>query len=98
MKMILINTSSGQYHVPLQNIAEHRADYYAIIDGYVIKSDEWQEGVDFVLDDDYEGIDWLLNNTDWDDWSDVAVKINNEIKVSDDDFWTSSEDFKIIDI
>ena len=43
-------------------------------------------------------IDWLINNTDWDDWENIAVKINDKVKVTDDDFWCSSDDFTIIDI
>jgi len=50
------------------------------------------------MDDNYEAIDWLLNNTDWEDWKDVAKKFNDSIDVIDDEFWTSSGDFEIIEI
>lgn len=99
MKVIVCNTPNGQYHIPLKNVAEHRADYYACeVDGHEKNSIEWTEEVDWVMKDNFEGIDWLLNNTDWEDWEDCSVKINDKVNVTDDDFWTSSDDFKIKDI
>jgi len=98
MKVILINTPKGQYHLPLRYVAEHRANYYACeVDGEQAGSDEWQSEVDWVMDDDYEAIDWLINNTDWVDWELRAKKINNRVKVSEDDFWRYSSDFDIVD-
>ena len=52
--------------------------------------------IDFIMDDDYEGIDWLINNSDWEDWKDVVLKINDKVNVTDDDFWTSSDGFEIV--
>jgi hypothetical protein len=99
MKAILCDTPKGQYHIPLQNVAEHRADYYTCeVDGNERGSDEWKEEVDYVMEDKFEGIDWLINNTDWVDWTDVATKVNDKVKVTDDDFWCSSEGFEIVDI
>ena len=99
MKVIKCNTPKGQFYIPLLPVAEHRADYYSCeVDGNEKGSQEWQEEVDWVMEDDYEGIDWLINNTDWDDWENIAVKINDKVKVTDDDFWCSSDDFTIIDI
>jgi len=48
------------------------------------------------MNDDFEAIDWLINNYDWEDWSVNAVKVNDDVNVTDDDFWTSSDDFEII--
>jgi hypothetical protein len=96
MKVIICNTPFGQYLLPLQLIAEDRADYYACkVDGYKKNSKEWQEEADWVMDDYYECIDWLLNSTDWDDWKDKATKLNDRVFVSEGDFWTCSDDFKI---
>lgn len=98
MKTIKVSTPAGQYAVPLKLVAENRADYYAIeLDGYNKDSSEYIEEVDFVLNDDYEGIDWMVNNTDWKDWESVAVKLNSNVNVTDDDFWTSTEHFEIVD-
>ena len=57
-----------------------------------------QEEVDFVMEDDFEGIDWLINNTDWDEWENQATKVNEKVNVTDDDFWHSSDGFEIIEV
>lgn len=98
MKVIKCNTPNGQFQIPLKLVAENRADYYAIeVDGNEKGSQEWQEEVDWVMKDDFEGIDWLLNNTNWEDWQDSATKLNDKVKVTDDDFWCSSDDFEIVE-
>lgn len=97
MKIILCNTPQGQYGLPLELIAKDRANYYAIeIEELDADSDEWKKEFDWIMKDDYEGIDWLLNNYEWEDWENEAFKINNTVKVTEDDFWTSSDDFEII--
>lgn len=98
MKVIRINTPKGQYDISLQFIAENRADYYACeVDGHEKEGPEWKQEVDWVMEDDYEGIDWLINNMNWEDVNDFATKVNDKVNVTDDDFWTSSEDFEILD-
>jgi hypothetical protein len=99
MKVILCNTPKGQYAIPLKLIAEDRANYYSVVvDGNEVGLDEFNEEVNFVMEDNFEGIDWLINNFNWEDWESTATKINDKVKVTDDDFWTSSEDFEIVDI
>lgn len=96
MKMIRCNTPKGIYLIPLLPVAENRADYYSVIvDGNKKGSKEWQDEVDYAMNDSYEAIDWLLNNTDWEDWKDMAIKLNDNINVTHDDFWTDSSDFEI---
>ena len=96
MKKIICNTPKGQFSIPLQLIAEHRADYYAVVvDGHEKNSPEWNSEVRFVMEDDYEAIDWLLNNTDWVEWKDHATKLNEKVMVTDEDFWRRSDDFTI---
>lgn len=98
MKIILCDTPKGRYGIPLKLVAENRANYYSVeVDGNDPSSDEYKEEVDWVMADDFEGIDWLLNNSDWEDWESVAFKVDEKVKVTDDDFWTSSDGFKIID-
>jgi len=97
MKVIRFNTPTGVYCIPLQKVAEHRADYYACeVDGHEKHSSEWNSEVEYVMSDSFEGIDWILNNTDFEDWEHCAKKINGHINVTEDDFWTSSEDFEIV--
>jgi hypothetical protein len=99
MKVIKVNTPNGVYGIPLNLIAEDRANYYSIkVDGNESGSDEWTQQVNFVMEDDFEGIDWLINNFDWDDWKDSAIKLSDKINVNEDDFWTSSDDFDIIEL
>jgi len=93
MKTIIINTPDGQYSLELRKVAEHRANYYRGKEKYSME--EWQAEVDWVMSDDFEGIDWLLNSSNYEDWEDVTVKLNDEVKVLADDFWTSSGDFEI---
>ena len=96
MKTIICDTPTGQYEISLQQVAENRADYYACkVDGYEKGSKEWQEEVNWIMNANYEAIDWLLNNSNFEDW--VSIKINNNVRVTDEDFWTSSDNFKIID-
>jgi hypothetical protein len=101
MKVILIDTPKGQVHIPLKNVAEQRADYYVCeVDGHEKNSPEWQSEVDWVMGDNFEGIDWLINNTNFEDWqqSNLVTKVNDKVKVTDDDFWCSSDGFKIVDL
>jgi enolase len=96
MKVIVIDTPRGQYSIPLRPVAEHRADYYACEkDGEPRGGDAWKEEVDYVMNDPFEGIDWLIGQTDWSAWETSATKINDKVLVTDDDFWTSSDDFHI---
>lgn len=98
MKVIIIDTPKGQFSLPLKPVAEHRADFYACeVDGNEKGSEEWQDEVDFVMNDSYEAIDWLLNNNDWDEWKEQAIQINESINVTDDDFWHSSDNMEIKD-
>lgn len=97
-KVIVCNTPKGQYQIPLLAIAKIRAEYYSNVDGFEIGSEAWQKEIDYVMGDDFEGIDWLLGNSNWPDWKDIAKKFSNKVKVLEDDFWTSSDDFDIIEI
>ena len=92
MKVIKMNTPDGQYTLPLIKVAKNRANAYANT-----MTDEWNSEVYFVMNDDFEGIDWLINNTNYEDWEDETNKLNNEVNVTMEDFWCSSDDFEIIE-
>jgi enolase len=99
MKVLKVNTPIGQYALPAILIAEERANYYACeVDEHEYDSDEWLEEVMFGFDDDYEMIDWLMNNEDWKDWEDCSKKLNDNVLVTDDDFWSDSDDVEITTI
>ena len=95
MKVITINTPKGQYQVNLETVAEDRAEYYSEKDDFSRDSMEWNEEVDYILGDTFEGIDWLINNSDWEDWEPIAKKSSDVVKTSDEDFWFDSDNFEI---
>ena len=98
-KVIEFNTPDGVYQLDLKPVAEHRADYYSLEKrGKEKDSEDYLQEVQWVMEDDFEGIDWLLNNTNYEDWEDVTKKINSDVNVTQEDFWCSSEDFKIIEV
>lgn len=67
----LLKYLDHEYWLDARKIAKMRADYYAEVDGHDIGSKEWQEEFDYTLGDDYELIDWLMNNTDPRDFADL---------------------------
>jgi len=98
MKVIKFNSPKGVFQIPLHLVAANRADYYAEKDGVDIGSKEHKEEIDWVVNDDYEGVGWLLNNTNWSDWKGVAVKVGDDVNCTDDDFWCDSDNFDIINV
>jgi len=94
MKVIRFNSPKGQFELELKLVAENRAEHYSI-SGY--SSEQFKEEVDFVMNYDFEGIDWLINNTNFEDWQEQATKINDKVNVTDEDFWCSSDDFQIVE-
>jgi len=94
MKVIRFDTPTGQFQIPLMKVAENRADYYASDDGKGSK--EYSEEIEWVMEDDYEGVDWLINNTNFEDWEGIATKLNDEVNVTEEDFWCSSDGFEIV--
>jgi hypothetical protein len=93
MKVIEFNSPDGVYQIPLMAVAKDRAGYYSS-EG----EDEFCEEVDFVMEDDFEGIDWLLNNSNFEDWADHIIRISDKPCVSVDDFWCDSSYFEIKEI
>lgn len=79
MKMIEISDKGHVWHVPLRRIAEHRANFY--------KNDPdttRQKEIDFVMGDDFEGLDWLANNMNFEDYEDVAILVKSPAKIKPD--------------
>lgn len=96
-KVIEVNKRNGVWQVPLKEVAEHRAEYYSTVDGFERGSKRWNEEVDFILEDDFEGIDWMVNNSNWSDWEEVAVKVSDYVWTLEE-FGCSSEDLRIIEV
>jgi len=62
MKVIEIVDRGFVWHVPLKFVAENRADHYAD-DPDSTRDEE----ISFVMEDNYEGLDWFLNNMNFSD-------------------------------
>jgi hypothetical protein len=70
MKVIELQMESGKiYHIPLEVVAKNRAAYYEKKD----KDTTFKEEMDFVMNDDYEGIDWYQNNMNPDEVAAEAI-------------------------
>lgn len=91
MKVVEIKTTTGVYTLPLIEVARHRANEYYSNSSHP----QWAESLQFVVNDKFEGIDWLINNTDFEDWSDKLKKVSDET-IPDENFWFKSENYKII--
>ena len=98
MKKITFENSSYTFVLSLEKVAENRAKYYAGRDyekwtkDY---NDVYKEEMDYIIDDEYEGIDWLLNNTDPDDfkWFIQSARKESDNKISNN--WNDFEWFDI---
>ena len=97
MRAIVFKSPDGEFAIPLEKIIEERTDYYACeVDGFEKGSKDWQEEFDYGMKDNYEGLDWLQNNSDLEDWNDIMFKISD--KRADEDSWRDSDNFEIKDV
>lgn len=77
----------SKWDIPAELIANIRAKYYADREGKESKekyNKVFKEEYKIAMKDDYELIDWLSNNTNWDEVKDVAKKVS-EIKLANED-------------
>lgn len=86
-KVIEVEDTGFVWAVPLSAIADHRAKYYAERD----EDTTYQEEFDFVMEDDFEGIDWFANNMDWSDVADKATLIKSPDPLAEPDMSTASK-------
>lgn len=75
MKVIQISDGGFVWHLPLSVVAHRRAEYYAAHDPDTTYEDEFA----YIMDDDYEGIDWYLNNMDFCDVAAEAVLVRSPV-------------------
>jgi hypothetical protein len=94
MKYIEMNTPKGIYRVPLKIIAIDRTKYYAENDGFEKDSKEWNEEIDFIMNDDFEGIDWLCNNMDL---KDIKPFMELVKEVENNDWFYETDNFNIVE-
>lgn len=69
MRQITIKQNGHVWRVPLEAVADHRARYYAQRD----PDTTYQQEYDYVMEDEYEGLDWFQNNMDFSDIADKAT-------------------------
>ncbi len=79
-RLIRVEDTGFAWVVPLSVVADHRAKYYAERD----KDTTYQEEFDFVIGDDFEGLDWFANNMDWDDVAEHARLIESPLLAEPD--------------
>jgi len=93
---IVANTYKGKFAIPMIDIAEHRANYYAQEDGFSKDSDDYRGEIAFIVTDSYEAIQWLVNESNFEDWQGIAIKIaESDGSASKDDFWNDSDFFEV---
>ena len=69
-KFLAVDDGGYVWHIPLEVIAKNRADFYADD-----PDSSFDEEMAYVMEDDYEGPDWFVNNMNWSDVSAVAVLV-----------------------
>ena len=92
MKVVELTLENGdKWQIPLYFIANNRADYYKGRAEEKGEIDEfnYKEEIDFIMNDDYEGTDWLVNNMNLEDFKDVLVIIKNPFEEEPD--WVNAE-------
>lgn len=91
-KYITIKFSNGEkYRIPAKVVAEDRADYYATkFEGEEGEYEDIFEDEMWVLDSEYELIDWMTGNMDWEDVKEYAEYIGDE-SINKSDEFTNAE-------
>jgi NAD-dependent DNA ligase len=95
MKIIKFAVPRGECYIPAHVVAEDRTRYYANIDGYEEGSKEWQDEYNYTINDEYECIDWMANNMNFEDFKEHIVMLNDKVLVTDEDGWENSD--KVMD-
>lgn len=83
IKVIKLTFEDGtNWIIPLKFVAEIRADYYlANKKDFNIK--DYNEEIKYIMNSDYEGIDWLQNNMNFKDFENVLRIIKPDIDESE---------------
>ena len=98
-KKIRITFPCGDiFDVPVHIIAAARAKYYANNDLKHGRSYDktYKAEYEYTSENDDEILDWVQNNTNWDDLEKFAVKVDVEIEKVDYKLAFSSCDFEIL--
>ena len=96
-KVIEILKGGFVWHIDLEYVADNRAKYYAEKD----KETTYQDEYDFVMEDDYQGIDWYQNNMDFEDVPFDRRRLVSSPKTPDspnDIHWADDEELDIKEV
>jgi len=74
------------YHIPLNTIAEIRAEYLASRDGFEINSAEWIEEIDYLMQNPNEALD-VIRKMDWGHLKEIMVYADSNDDISDKEEW-----------
>lgn len=81
MKVIELEQRGYVWQIPLEFVAQNRANHYE-----EENSKDWIQEIAWVMDDDYEAVDWFRNNMDWIDVADVAKLVKRPANPEEPDF------------
>lgn len=100
MKGFKVEFSDGtSWLIPLEVIAKIRTDYYAIkVDGYRSDSAEYKKEYEYSLSSPSELLDWIANNTNWEDVKDYAIQYSESKPIAIRDNEYRDQEFEIIDV
>lgn len=94
MKVLVVHfEGAGSYTIPVEFIAENRADYYCERDPDANHIEE----MEYALADEFELIEWAQNNLNWVDVEDVATFLPQIIEFDLDALWPNAE-MEVIEI
>jgi len=68
------------YAIPVKVIADDRAKYYAQYDGMTFDESLYTDTIPLFMADAYEIEDWAIDNMDWDNVKEYAIKIETKVK------------------
>ncbi len=87
-KYLQLLTPHHRWRVPLQDVAEHRADNYE-----ERGTSDWQQEVAYAMEDPFEATDWLKNNTNPGDFKRLKINYRDRVQVKDiNATWPSEDD------
>jgi hypothetical protein len=97
-KILRVKFSNGdEFSIPTRIIAENRANYYSEVDGYEKESNEWEQEVQYAMNDEYEIEDWAANNMNWDELEPFATLLDKSEEFDYEDEWGEADKKVVID-
>ena len=80
--------------IPLKEIADSKASYYAKIDG-VSQEEALKEVLELFESDSYEIKDWALNNMDWEDFDNPVLIDYHDKPYNYNEAWLEIENMEV---